>query len=166
MIYFPPRYLVGLFVASFVLLVILVNESKNILGVFPKVTSVLLVVFLLGNTAPELKFDHDNRQFKLIEMNKKIAQNENVSVLIGSWAPSLNFTSNRQLAYPIWDSYLTFKEVNTPIQIYYADLIVAEPNEDDSGGAYSKRGVELKIFPEIDSVSLGRFHLNIYANKP
>lgn len=166
MIYFPPRYLVGLYVASFVLLIILVNESRYILGFIPKVFSALLVVVLLSYTFQELKGEYSNRQFKLIAMNQKLAQDESVSILIGSWSPSLNFSSNRQLAYPIWDSYLTFRKVNNPISNYNPDLIVAEPNEDDSGWAYKKIGVDLNAFPLEDTMSIGRFHLNIYSSLP
>lgn len=162
MIYFPPRYLVGLYVASFVLLVVLINESKQILGIIPKLTSVFLVVVLMGYSAKSIQYDYANRKFELIKMNHKIAQNESVSMLIGSWATSLNFTSNKQLAYPIWESYLTFKDIEKPIQHYNADLIVAEPKEDDSGGAYKKRGVDLSQYPLIDSLSLSKFELLLY----
>lgn len=165
MIYFPPRYLVGLYVASFVLLVILVNESKYILDFIPKVYSTLLVFVLVSFTLPELKVNFLNRQFELEEMNQKIAQDENVSVLIGSWAPSLTFASNRQLAYPVWDSYLRFKDIKTPLNYYKADLIVAEPNEDDSGKAYKKRGVDLGFYPILDSIKLSSFELKLYQCK-
>jgi len=157
--YFPPRYLVGLYVASFVLLVILVNESRYILGFIPKVFSALLVVVLVSYTFQELKGEYSNRQFKLIGINQKLAQDENTSVIIGSWAPSLNFTSKRQLAYPVWDSYLTFKEIDKPIEYYNADLIIAERDEGDSGGAYKRRGVKLSQYPVVDSLNIGKFSL-------
>jgi len=163
MIYFPPRYAVGLYAASFVLLVILVNESRYILEVIPKFASIFLAIVLLTYTGKALKEDFGNRQFRLIEMNKRVAQDDNVSVLIGSWAPSLNFTSKRQLAFPIWDSYLIFKEIDKPIEYYNADLIVAEHDEGDSGGAYKKRGVDLSQYLVTDSIEVSRFSLFIHV---
>ena len=163
MIYFPPRYAVGLYVASFVLIVILVNESRYILEVIPKFASIFLAIVLLTYTGKALKEDFGNRQFRLIEMNKRVAQDDNVSVLIGSWAPSLNFTSKRQLAFPIWDSYLIFKEIDKPIEYYNADLIVAEHDEGDSGGAYKKRGVDLSQYLVTDSIEVSRFSLFIHV---
>jgi hypothetical protein len=165
MIYFPPRYLVGLHVASFVLLVIFINESGLILSGLPKLFSLLIAVVLVSSTFQELKGDYSNRQFKLMEINRKIAQDESVSILIGSWSPSLNFSSNRQLAYPIWDSYLTFKEINTPMKTFNADILIAEPNEDDSGRAYKKRGIAISQYPVMDSLKLRFFKLKLYQCK-
>lgn len=162
MIYFPPRYLVGLYVASVVLLVVLITESKQILGTIPKLTSVFLAAILIGYPAKSIQHDYVNLQIELMTMNHKIAQKKSVVVLIGSWAPTLNFTSSTQLAYPIWDSYLTFKEIDNPVEYYSADLIIAEPNEDDSGAAYKKRDITLSQFPLIDSLTLSKFELLLY----
>lgn len=148
--------------ASVVLLVVLINELKQILGTIPKLASVFLAAILIGYPAKSIQHDYVNLQFELMTMNNKIAQKKSVVVLIGSWAPTLNFTSSTQLAYPIWDSYLTFKEIDNPVEYYSADLIIAELNEDDSGAAYKKRDITLSQYPLIDSLTLSKFELLLY----
>ncbi len=159
MAYFPPRYALGLFVASLVLLVLLVETCRKPKNILPDIGLVLILVLALVLNGNKLKTDYTHRTFKTHEICKKVAANSKVKVVMGSWAPTFTFYSNRQTAYPVWDSYLNFKGIANPINFYRPQLIIAEPNQDDSAGAYKKRNISLEDYPKTDSLHKGKWKL-------
>ena len=96
------------------------------------------------------------------EKNKALSKNKDIRVMIGSWAPGFTFLSETQIAYPIWDTYLSYLEIEQPVNYYEADLILAENDEKDSGGAFLKRRIIITQLPKVDSLVCASWKLNFY----
>lgn len=160
--YFPPRYAAGLYVASFALLAVLMHRLSFKVKPFAFGLAVLIILFGVFIGTPQMEKDFNERTYKVYAANDRIAESDDVKVLIGSWSPTFTFLSTNKTAYPIWDSYLTFANIEKPIAHYNADLIVAESDEEGSGKAYKKRGVYLESIEKIDSLEIEGLQLNFW----
>lgn len=100
------------------------------------------------------------RSFVIYGINRKLARIDfGKRPVAGPWAPSLAKGSGAKII-PVWHGY--FNDVKL-FETHHPKIIISEPDEADSGGAYRERGINLmEMADSAENVKIGKYTLIIY----
>jgi len=163
----PSRYLLSGYIAMLCFIATSVYgfwdySTKNHVGLNKILQKILLVgVFVLVATH---LYNYGgalvNRTYRVKHINEYMQQYETQSmVVLGPWAPTVTWnTAMRSL--PVWKDFLNDKNISAT---YAPDIVITEPGEADSDGAFCADGYD--IVNESDSVKkiwIGKWPVHIY----
>lgn len=165
MTYLPSRYVVSYYFAAGLLSVIVIakmifiNKSERQVFRFQKYCGVtLLLLFLFTNSISYISL-LSSRQYSILEANNYFTNTLNEDQLaMGPWTPSLTWDS-KAICKPVWLNFMNDKNIfgKNP------NVILSEPDEDDSNQAYSDQGINLTQHADsIHSFTIGHWIINAY----
>lgn len=103
------------------------------------------------------------RTYRVMELNNYMYHyNTKNIVVIGPWAPTVTWNTQMR-SFPVWKDFLNFKDIKNK---YHPDVVVTEPGESDSDGAFCADNFD--IVNEADSVKktwIGKWPVHIYWMK-
>lgn len=128
-------------------------QRTSILGVM------ILVVAHLYNYSGALL----DRTYRVKNLNDYMQQYDTKSmVVLGPWAPTVTWNTTMR-SLPVWKDFLNDKNISAT---YAPDIVITEPGEADSDGAFCADGYD--IVNEADSVKIawiGKWPIHIYWMK-
>ena len=102
------------------------------------------------------------RTYQVHILNKYMSAYPGNLVVIGPWAPTVTWNTTMR-SLPVWKDFLNDKNIQ---HTYHPDVVVTEPGESDSDGAFCADGFD--IVNEADSVKvtwIGKWPVHIYWMK-
>ncbi|MBA3648337.1 MAG: hypothetical protein H0W62_07280 [Chitinophagales bacterium] len=168
MTYLPSRYLVSYyFVAGLLSSVVIAelifhlqNEKKFFLSFSRFIGGSLLILFTTINLY-ELGQLYHRRTYAIRDINNYFSTSfkKNSAIMIGPWAPSLGWESDA-ITKPVWRNFMNDKNIFNAI---HPDVILSEPDEEESNHAYVSQGIRLAEYADsIRSFQVGKWKINAY----
>ncbi len=105
----------------------------------------------------------NRRTYRVKELNNYMYHYDRKNmVVIGPWAPTVTWNTKMR-SFPVWKDFLNDKDIKNK---YHPDIVVMEPGEADSDGAFCADNFD--IVNEADSVKktwIGKWPVHIYWMK-
>lgn len=118
---------------------------------------------LVGTHLYNYSIAFNRRAFHVKELNNYMYHYNNKNlVVIGPWAPTVTWNTTMR-ALPVWKDFLNYQDIKNK---YHPDVVVTEPGESDSDGAFCADNFD--IVNEADSVKMtwiGKWPVHIYWMK-
>jgi hypothetical protein len=147
MVYLPARYQVSL-LASLALTIAIIIAEYWVQGkerrIFWKVrvrgiAAIFVMVVLIFNIRDYVGL-YNNRTYTIEEVNDYIDMNYRAGgPVVGAWAPSLTWKASAR-SFPVWNMFLNYED---PVDTFRPEIIISEPDEEDSNQAYISQGIDL-----------------------
>jgi hypothetical protein len=107
-----------------------------------KMIAMICILFVLSLNLMRYDTAYHYRMYNISDINKYLAMHTNKDdVVIGSWAPALTWES-KNVSFPVGRGSILGKTENI-FDIYKPQVIISEPGERDSNGAFKTLGVDL-----------------------
>jgi hypothetical protein len=120
-------------------------------------------IFLVGTHIYNLDDSMRNRTYNVKEINDYMQKyDDKKMVVIGPWAPTVTWNTHMR-SFPVWKDFLNDEHIKL---LYDPDIVVTEPGEADSDGAFCADNYD--IVNESDSVKkiwIGKWPVHIYWMK-
>ncbi|MCX7744082.1 MAG: hypothetical protein N2167_05895 [Flavobacteriales bacterium] len=176
----PGRYLVSLFVAIGLFTVIVWLEfaqwllTKYMINAYQKkyyrnyqwgfIAIMLYIIALFVNNVFHYVKSLNQRSYAIYEVSKYIQKSiPDKAVALGAWSPSLTWGTMIR-AVPVWKDFLNDKHI---LETFRPQIIFSEPEEQDSNGAFSADGIQLReISDSIKCYTIGKWPVNLYWINP
>ncbi len=160
----PSRYLLSGYVAM------LCFVSTTVYGFWEitakkslRIITITTVLMLVGTHLYNYSGALINRTYRVKNINEYMQQYDTRNmVVLGPWAPTVTWNTKMR-SLPVWKDFLNDKNISTT---YAPDIVVTEPGEADSDGAFCADGYD--IVNEADSVKktwIGKWPVHIYWMK-
>ena len=164
--YVPSRYLSPfLFAWGIFISIQLVWTIKNALDyrTFSRLVAFAMLMLFFGALAKNLlalKRTYRERQFVIHDTNQMLSHitfgNRPVA---GPWAPALARETGARVI-PVWFEYFNDEKL---MEKFNPKIIISEGNEEDSGEAFRKHGIDLQSMADsVKKVQVGRYEIFIY----
>ena len=161
--YLPIRYLISFYLSMGFLMSVVMGYYLSQAKIIHRsiAISCLLALFLINSYFYKQAFF--SRSYTVKNMNSYFQKlTSEHDVVIGSWAPSFTWET-KCYSFPIWTNFLGERDI---IKYYHPNFIVSEYNQEDSGFAYEKNGINLDDFCDsLTQAKVALWNLNIYMVK-
>jgi hypothetical protein len=124
---------------------IIFTEGKKPLFILIKVLSVLLIVVFGIKNTKDYFTSIKGRTYNILLIDNYLSKYDfKDNPIVGAWAPSVSWKS-KAISYPVWKDYFNDLDV---IKTQKPKIIIAEENEEDSGNAFSSKGIFLDSYAD------------------
>ncbi len=121
------------------------------------------MIILVGTHLYNYTIAFNRITYRVMELSAYMQQYNNKNlVVIGPWAPTVTWNT-RMRSLPVWKDFLNYQDIKNT---YHPDVVVTEPGESDSDGAFCADNFD--IVNESDSVKMawiGKWPVHIYWMK-
>jgi hypothetical protein len=136
----PPRYQVSFLAATGFFVAYMIGNIQSSENRWIKLVAILLVSLYAGKFSGDVRWMIRNRTYTLQAANDHIAQSTaKGDTVLGVWSGSLGWKSEAYLL-PVWSGYINDTGM---LARFHPAVILSEPGEDDSNGAFRKDGIIL-----------------------
>ena len=120
-------------------------EGKKPSFIFIKVLSISLIVAFGIKNSKDYFTSIKNRTYNILLIDNYLSKYDfKDQPIVGAWAPSVSWKC-KAISYPVWKDYFNDLDV---IKTQKPKIIIAEENEDDSGNAFSSKGINLDSYAD------------------
>lgn len=166
----PSRYLLSAYVAMLLLsstvfygIYQFYREHKGTRLKYLFKISFLGLILLISSHLTNYTQAFKRRTFQVKNLNNYLYHyNTKNFVAIGPWAPTVTWNTKIR-SFPVWKDFLNYQDIKVK---YHPDIVVTEPGEADSDGAFCADNFD--IVNESDSVKMtwiGKWPVHIYWMK-
>jgi hypothetical protein len=160
----PTRYQVGLLMAMGAFTAFMVRQIQISGNRVVKMVAIISVSLFAGKFSGDTRWLLERRSYSLrtagMYVQQHIAPGDTV---MGPWAGSLCWNTSAYVV-PVWSGYMNDKDIR---QRFHPGMIITEPMEEDSDGAFRQDGWQLKNDTATAAkMQVGNWTLFIYDLQP
>lgn len=143
MYYHPVRYMISVYFSMGLLVSTVFAHYLTVKnGKIVKLIVMICILSVLSGNLIRYNTAFNYRMYNISDINKYLAMHTNKDdVVIGSWAPALTWES-KNVSFPVGSGSILGKSGNI-FEIYKPQVVISEPGERDSNGAFKTIGVDL-----------------------
>jgi len=136
----PPRYQLSLLASMGFLVAYMIRCIQLSGNRWAKLSCIILVSLFAGKFAGDIRWMVSNRSYTIREANTYLGSITGPGdTVMGVWAGSAGWQTSAYIL-PVWSGYVNDKDI---LGRFHPDVIISEPGQEDSGGAFHADGITL-----------------------